>query len=239
MFLFASAVEGVSRAPVLPEVVVRPQERAPPLPTDDGSRSYPGASPRPVTGYTAPLADGGTLFAAQIERHRDAAELSRASEARLAELRLRDTDVRRHERSHAAAAGAYGGAPVFRLVRGPDGRFYAVGGEVGIDVRATGDPANTIRKMEAVIRAALAPTNPSPQDRMVAAKARMIKARAEAELRAQKAQQEADAAKRREERAAATALDVPSAAERTRAHQALRAAQALSEPGGTERSILV
>jgi len=43
--------------------------------------------------------------------------------------------------------------------------------------------------------------------------------------------------KRREERAADTAfLDGPSAAERTRAHQALRAAQALSEPGGESNS---
>ena len=144
--------------------------------------------------------------------------------------------MRRHERAHAAAAGPYGGAPVFRFQRGPDGRTYAVGGEVGIDVRPLGDPALTIRKMEVVIRAALAPSNPSTQDRMVAAKARQIMAQAEEELQAEKQQKTEEAAKRHEARAEAANGGGSSAAELTRTRNALHAAQALAQPAAERGS---
>jgi len=53
---------------------------------------------------------------------------------------------------------------------GPDGKMYAVGGEVKLDVsEVPGDPEATVRKMEQVRRAALAPLEPSPQDLRVAA----------------------------------------------------------------------
>ena len=53
---------------------------------------------------------------------------------------------------------AIAGAPRFRFVRGPDGKFYAVAGEVSIDTSAVpGNPRATIRKMQQVKRAALAP----------------------------------------------------------------------------------
>jgi hypothetical protein len=49
----------------------------------------------------------------------------------------------------------------------PDGCDYALGGEVAIDTSAiAGDPEATLRKMEQIRRAALAPANPSGQDRM-------------------------------------------------------------------------
>jgi hypothetical protein len=55
---------------------------------------------------------------------------------------------------------------------GPDGRRYAVGGEVPIHVRTgSDDPRVAIQQYEQVVRAALAPANPSSQDRAVAADA--------------------------------------------------------------------
>ena len=99
----------------------------------------------------------------------------------LQELQRRDREVRQHERAHISAGGRHvrGGAS-FSYERGPDGKHYAVGGEVQIDTSpVAGDPAATIRKMQAVKRAAMAPAEPSAQDRAVAAAA----ARAEAEAR--------------------------------------------------------
>jgi hypothetical protein len=109
-----------------------------------------------------------------------------SSESReLQDLKQRDREVRQHEQAHVAAGGAYvrGGAS-FSTQRGPDGRQYAVGGEVQIDTSAVpGDPAATIRKMQVVRSAALAPANPSAQDRSVAAQASSTENEARAELR--------------------------------------------------------
>lgn len=59
------------------------------------------------------------------------------------ELKQIDSDVRQHEQAHLAAAGGIAaGGPSFQYVLGPDGRTYAVSGEVQIDV----SPANTPRK---------------------------------------------------------------------------------------------
>jgi hypothetical protein len=60
-----------------------------------------------------------------------------------------------------------------------------VGGEVKIDTSAERDPDQTIRKMQQVKRAALAPANPSGTDRAVAARASQI----ELQARMEKAQQ--------------------------------------------------
>ena len=91
----------------------------------------------------------------------------------LEQLRAQDRKVRAHEQAHKSAGGQYvTGGPHYEYRTGPDGKRYAVGGSVSIDSSAVkGDPAATIRKMEAVRRAALAPSNPSGQDRRVAAEA--------------------------------------------------------------------
>jgi hypothetical protein len=102
----------------------------------------------------------------------------------LESLKARDKAVRAHEAAHLSAAGgiAKGGAQ-FTLQRGPDGNSYAVGGEVSIDASAVpNDPQATIAKARQVVAAALAPSDPSPQDRAVAANARQMEANAAAEL---------------------------------------------------------
>ncbi len=105
------------------------------------------------------------------------------AQAQIAELKGRDREVRAHEAAHAAVGGQYAGAPVLQYQKGPDGRRYAVAGEVSIDTSAVPDnPQATIRKLETVRAAALAPADPSPQDRQVAARATIMIAEARRQL---------------------------------------------------------
>jgi len=89
-----------------------------------------------------------------------------------------DREVRNHERAHAAVGGQYAGAPRYEYERGPDGVNYAVAGEVPISTGATSDPQMTIEKAQVIRRAALAPAEPSAQDRKVAAQAMQMEAQA-------------------------------------------------------------
>jgi hypothetical protein len=111
-------------------------------------------------------------------------ELSDEDQERVEELEARDRAVRDHEAAHLAAAGSYAsGGASFEYETGPDGKRYAVGGEVEIDTSPVeGDPAATISKMETVRAAALAPAEPSAQDRSVAAQAAAAAAEARREL---------------------------------------------------------
>ena len=49
------------------------------------------------------------------------------------QLRSRDREVRAHETAHASAGGTLAGAPQLEFTTGPDGKRYAVAGEVSID----------------------------------------------------------------------------------------------------------
>ncbi len=105
--------------------------------------------------------------------------------ARLAELAKRDREVRAHEAAHARVGGRYAGRPSYDYVVGPDGKRYAVAGQVRIDVSPEpSDPEATIAKMRVVRAAALAPADPSPADRQVAALADRLLRAAEADLAA-------------------------------------------------------
>lgn len=111
-------------------------------------------------------------------------EMSEEELRALSELKLRDREVRAHEQAHLAAAGGIArGGPSFEYQRGPDGQRYAVGGEVNIDVGPVhGNPQETIAKAQQIRRAALAPAEPSGQDRAVAAQATAMEQQARAEL---------------------------------------------------------
>lgn len=101
----------------------------------------------------------------------------------LADLKARDREVRSHEAAHQAVGGQYAGSISYVYERGPDGAQYAVGGEVSIDTSPVqGDPQATIEKMRVVRAAALAPAEPSPQDRAVAAEAMQLMLQARSEL---------------------------------------------------------
>jgi hypothetical protein len=112
--------------------------------------------------------------------------LTEAEEKQVQELKQRDREVRAHEQAHARVGGAYASAPTYTFQQGPDGKRYAVGGEVQIDTSTERTPEATIRKMRVVISAALAPAEPSGQDLKVAQQARSQLSEAQAELRQQK-----------------------------------------------------
>jgi len=110
--------------------------------------------------------------------------LSSEEQQQLQQLKSRDQEVKAHEQAHLSAAGgiATGGAS-FTYQKGADGVNYAVGGEVSIDTSAVaGDPEATLKKAETIRRAAMAPANPSSQDRAVASQASAMANQARAEL---------------------------------------------------------
>ena len=123
----------------------------------------------------------------------------------VAELERTDAEIKRHEQAHASAGGPYAGAPSYDYTRGPNGRLYAVGGDVQIDAAPVpGNPEATIQKMQIVRRAALAPANPSPQDQRVAAIAqqRITEARREqSELELEERQAAAEQRREAQQRA--------------------------------------
>jgi len=111
-------------------------------------------------------------------------QLDEADLAKVEELKNRDREVRSHEAAHLAAAGQYAkGGPKFDYQRGPDGKNYAVGGEVSIDTSPVpNNPEATIRKARQIRAAAHAPAEPSSQDRQVAAQASQMETKARTEL---------------------------------------------------------
>lgn len=148
-----------------------------------------------------PMIQGATLLAAQTNQDagkaqtatktvpedgqgsEDPGELTPEEQDQVEKLKDRDAEVRRHEEAHARVGGPYAGSPTYNFQTGPDGKKYAIGGSVSIDASPVdGDPKATIAKMEIVKRAALAPAEPSSQDRKVAAEADQAKLQAQAEL---------------------------------------------------------
>lgn len=114
----------------------------------------------------------------------DTQNLSAEEVRELTELKQRDREVKAHEQAHISGGGSYvrSGAQ-YEYEKGPDGKNYAVGGEVQIDTsKVSGDPEATLRKMQTVRSAALAPANPSAQDRRVAAKATQQENKAQLEI---------------------------------------------------------
>ena len=120
-------------------------------------------------------------------------EQQRQQQEQIRELAARDREVRAHEQAHASVGGQYAGSASFTFERGPDGVNYAVGGEVPISLPSGGDdPQATLAAAEQVRRAALAPADPSPQDRSVAAEASQISAQAQSDIAELQAQERAD-----------------------------------------------
>ncbi len=112
----------------------------------------------------------------------DEAELDAAELREVQSLKARDAEVKAHEQAHLSTAGQYAaGGASFTYKEGPNGKRYAVGGEVPIDISRETTPEETILKMQVVRRAALAPANPSSADRKIAARASMTEAQARRE----------------------------------------------------------
>lgn len=119
-------------------------------------------------------------------------ELTPAQEQIVQDLQVRDLEVRAHEQAHAAVGGRYTGSPSYSYETGPDGKRYAVEGEVSVDLSKPSNPEDTIAKMRKVHQAALAPANPSAQDLRVASEATKAIAQAQTELIQDRFEQEQD-----------------------------------------------
>lgn len=111
-----------------------------------------------------------------------------AEQKMIQELQARDREVRAHEQAHVAAGGNLViSGPSYTYQRGPDGRAYAIGGKVQLDVsEVANDPEASLQKSEKIRRAALAPIDPSPQDMKVAASAGQMAARARLDIAVQR-----------------------------------------------------
>lgn len=116
-------------------------------------------------------------------------ELSTSEQAQVSSLKARDAQVKQHERAHlAASAGINVSGASYTYARGPDGRNYAVGGEVRIDTSPGRSAEATLAKAEHIIDAALAPVDPSSVDRTVASRAQQMAQQAKAEIVQQQAE---------------------------------------------------
>jgi hypothetical protein len=98
-------------------------------------------------------------------------ELTEEDKQEIEDLKARDQEVRTHEQAHAATGGQYAGSPQYEYTTGPDKKRYVTGGEVSIDISEEQSAEQTLRKMQQVRAAALAPAQPSSQDLKVAAEA--------------------------------------------------------------------
>jgi len=167
----------------------------------------PGQAPPPLT-YEKPVPQSGQQLNTQNDAAKDNGqdasagkenaedqlqqqqqEQQQQAEQQLTELKQRDAEVRAHEQAHASLGGQYASPPQYEYERGPDGRRYAVGGEVSIDISEASTPEDTIRKAQQVKAAALAPAEPSAQDLRVATEATQITLEARTEIASAKAEE--------------------------------------------------
>ena len=133
-------------------------------------------------------ADGGKSTDSKKAGNGEA--LSEEESRRVDELAARDREVRAHEMAHmTAGAGLVLSGPGYTMETGPDGKRYAVGGEVQIDTSPADMPEDTVNKARQIIAAAMAPAEPSAQDQQVAAQARQMLSEAQMEVSRQYAEE--------------------------------------------------
>ncbi len=125
-------------------------------------------------------------------------ELTQQEKQEVAKLKATDAEVKAHENAHkAAAAGLRTSAPNYEYETGPDGKKYAVAGDVNISYQTSSDPEVNLKNAQQLKAAALAPAEPSSQDRKVAMKAEreIAKARQEIQDEKQKTEEKSEANK--------------------------------------------
>ncbi len=124
--------------------------------------------PAPARAVSTGRAD--TAGSAKEAKSAAGTELTPAQQAQVAKLKQTDQKVRTHEAAHLAAGnGVVTSGARYEYTTGPDGKRYAVGGEVSIDTGKEDEPKANIDKGQRIQRAALAPAEPSSQDYRVAA----------------------------------------------------------------------
>lgn len=104
--------------------------------------------------------------------------LEESEQKEIKDMEKREEEVKQHEAMHKASGTPYTSAPTYEYVTGPDGKKYINGGKVNIDTSPEDTPEETIKKARIIKKAALAPKDPSAQDRQVAAQAAQMEAEA-------------------------------------------------------------
>ncbi len=203
--LFAGRSEGAASGPAAAPPATAAQPRRDADPRRPESLLFAGQARAGTDQARAGHAREDQALGDLAEARRRLAQRNNAQSAEVVRmielLSARDAEVRAHEAAHVAAGGSYitGGAS-YTLERGPDGRSYAVGGEVGIDTQPVpGRPEETASKMRIVKAAALAPIDPSAADLAVAAAAASMEAEAMAQaaaIRAEEATRGSEVARR-------------------------------------------
>lgn len=123
------------------------------------------------------------------DKLKSANELSIDERRLVQDLQSRDTEVRAHEAAHQGAGGGMTGGASYTYQQGPDGRMYAIGGEVSISIQSGSTPQEAVRNAQQAIAAAMAPSDPSGQDFAVASSAMVMLMKAQQQL-AKEMQQE-------------------------------------------------
>lgn len=159
---------------------------------DEAAGDYSGIEELPVDAEEGEEGDVDEAGEPGKEKSAGGQELDEAEQQQVRELKARDAEVRAHEQAHKSVGGSYAGGISYEYQQGPDGNKYAVGGEVSIDTSAERDPAATIAKMRVVKAAAMAPAEPSGQDRSVAAQASQTEMQARQELAEQQRAESAE-----------------------------------------------
>jgi len=110
-------------------------------------------------------------------------QLNEAQLLEISKLKSRDTELRQHEQAHlSASAGVDVSNASFTYQRGPNGVNYAVSGDVRIDTSAELKPEDRLVQAAMISDVALAPPEPTPTDRAVAAKAQQMAQQARIEI---------------------------------------------------------
>ena len=137
--------------------------------------------------------------AASEEKKAKEPELTPEERRRIAELKRIDAAVRAHEQAHISVGRELiTSGPNYEYTYGPDGKRYAVSGEVGIDTSPEREPQANIDKGQRIQDTALAPVDPSPQDYQVAATGKQLEDQGRRDLRTE--QREAQIEARRDAR---------------------------------------
>lgn len=167
---FVSGLNGLLAPPSIATVQEEQETRGPGEPDESETAGEAAAESASVAGESDEETEEAASDGSSEEEGPDG--LTEEERSQVDDLKERDAEVRRHEQAHKSVGGQYAGAISLTYENGPDGNRYAVGGEVPIDASPIpGDPGATIRKLETVRRAALAPAEPSAADHAVAAKA--------------------------------------------------------------------
>jgi len=174
-----------------PSVSIQPYSATPSTTTVDRTNSPRAEAPNAVaegaegsqTKSSTHKSESPKLSDSEPDQREQRSKLTTEDQREITLLQRVDQKVRAHEQAHLNAAQglAVSGAD-FKYQIGPDAMRYAVAGEVTIETSREDEPEETIDKGNKIIRAALAPADPSPQDRSVAAYAQQMIYEAQAEL---------------------------------------------------------